>query len=83
MTEGKRKKILNGFIAFVFLFWLLAMLMLASGCTRTIYIPYGEPVRLRETVKDAKVWVLDEDGEPVKGRIDLHEGWFAGPHTDN
>jgi len=36
-------------------------------------------VRLRETVTDAKVWVKDADGEPVAGKMDLPEGWYALP----
>jgi len=53
---------------------------LLTGCaTRTIYVPDGTPVRLRETVRDAKVWVLDKDGNPVPGRMDLPEGWYALP----
>jgi hypothetical protein len=50
-----------------------------AGCTRTIYVPHGTPVRLRETVKDVKVWVKDADGEPVAGRMDIYEGWYALP----
>ena len=62
--------------------FLLPILMLA-GCTRTIYVPHGTPVRLRETVKDVKVWVKDADGEPVAGRMDLYEGWYALPLEEN
>ena len=52
--------------------------ILFSGCVmRTVYVPHGTPVRLRETIPQAKVWVKDSQGEPVKGRIDLHEGWFC------
>jgi hypothetical protein len=61
--------------------FLLPIVLLASGagCTRTIYVPHGTPVRLRETVKDVKVWVKDADGQPVAGRMDLYEGWYALP----
>lgn len=61
--------------------FLLPILLLApgAGCTRTVYVPHGTPVRLRETVKDVKVWVKDADGEPVAGRMDLYEGWYALP----
>ena len=53
---------------------------LFSGCaTRTVYVPDGTPVRLRETVRDAKVWVLDSGGKPVPGRMALPEGWYALP----
>jgi len=61
--------------------FLLPILLLA-GCVRTIYVPHGTPVRLRETVKDVKVWVKDAAGEPVAGRMDLAEGWYALPLED-
>ncbi|HOI56121.1 MAG TPA: hypothetical protein PLP01_12785 [Phycisphaerae bacterium] len=63
----------------------LLPILLLTGCgggapfTRTIYVPDGTPVRLRETVKDAKVWVKDADGKPVAGKMDLPEGWYALP----
>jgi hypothetical protein len=59
---------------------LVVVCLLLSGCaTRTIYIPDGTPVRLRMTVRDAKVWVLDKQGQPVPGRMDLPEGWYVLP----
>ena len=64
---------------------LLIPILLLTGCgsgslfTRTIYVPHGTPVRLRETVEDVKVWVKDSGGEPVAGRMDLAEGWYALP----
>lgn len=59
------------------------ILLTASGCgVRTVYVPHGEPVRLRETIEDAKVWVMDEAGKPVPGRMDLPEGWYALPDPD-
>ena len=57
----------------------LLPILLLPGCMRTVYVPHGTPVRLRETVKDVKVWVKDADGEPVPGRMDLYEGWYALP----
>ena len=68
--------------------WLLVVLVLPvllTGCaggspfTRTIYVPHGTPVRLRETARDVKVWVKDESGHAVVGRMDLPEGWYALP----
>ena len=59
--------------------FLLPILLLAGCGARTIYVPHGTPVRLRETVEDVKVWVKDADGEPVAGRMDLPEGWYALP----
>ena len=52
--------------------------VLLGGCfTRTVYVPAGEPVRLRETLHDVKVWVPDASGKPVPGTLDLKEGWYA------
>jgi len=57
---------------------LTLVLVFVAGCgTRTIYVPSGTPVRLRETVRGAKVWVLGADGNPVPGRMDLPEGWYC------
>lgn len=61
------KKIALILIAFVFL----------SGCIKTVYVPYGQAVRLRETIKNAKVWVVTEDGERVPGKMPLYEGWYV------
>ncbi len=58
---------------------LLALLpILLAGCgVRTIYVPHGTPVRLRETITNVKIWVKDADGEPVAGRMDIPEGWYC------
>jgi len=61
---------------------LLLPILFLTGCVRTIYVPHGTPVRLRETVKDVRVWVKDADGVPVAGRMDLYEGWYALPLDD-
>jgi len=52
-----------------------------TGCggVQTIIVPTGEPVRLRQTVKRAKVWVADKDGVEIPGEIDLPEGWWCLP----
>ena len=59
--------------------FLIVVLVLPGCATRTIYVASGEPVRLRETVRGAKVWVLDENGEPVAGVMDLPESWNCLP----
>ena len=59
--------------------FLVAVLALPGCATRTIYVANGEPVRLRETVRNAKVWVLDENGEPTAGVMDLPAGWYCLP----
>jgi hypothetical protein len=63
----------------------LVCMLALSGCgsgapfVRTIYVPDGTPVRLRETIKGAKVWVKDANGQAVPGRMDLPEGWYCLP----
>ncbi|MCE5229023.1 hypothetical protein LLG95_05440 [bacterium] len=59
----------------------LLLVSVASACktTRTIYVPDGEPVRLRESVHGAKVWVPDQAGAWTAGVMDLPEGWYALP----
>ncbi|MBM4019875.1 MAG: hypothetical protein FJ288_16395 [Planctomycetes bacterium] len=57
-----------------------AAALLVAGCgVRTVYVPDGTPVRLRETVRAAKVWILDAQGQPVKAEMDLPEGWYCLP----
>jgi hypothetical protein len=66
---------------------LLLTICSASGCwfqsTRTVYVKDGQPVRIRETIKNAKVWVMGADGNPVAGKMDLAEGWYALPMADD
>ncbi|MFH1022132.1 MAG: hypothetical protein V1809_01945 [Planctomycetota bacterium] len=51
-----------------------------SGCAvRAVMVPVGEPVRLRETVRNAKVWVADKDGKEIPSVVDLPEGWYCLP----
>lgn len=65
--------------------WGTAMLLICFslvlvGCgTRTVYIPDGQPVKLRETLKDVKVWIKTKDGKTEAAVMDIPEGWFAVP----
>lgn len=45
----------------------------------TVYVPDGQAVRLRETVRGVKVWVKTSDGDTVPGKMDLPEGWYCLP----
>ncbi len=58
---------------------ILIVVLILPGCfgSRTVFVPSGEPVRLRETIKGAKIWTLDKDGKPVAGKMDLPEGWYC------
>jgi len=56
---------------------ILISLIFLTGCfERTIYVPDGTPVKLAETVKNVKVWVITEDGKK-KVTMDLPEGHFV------
>jgi len=59
--------------------YILALLLCFafSGCYKTVYVPAGAPVKLRETIRNVKVWVVDDKGDIVPGRIDIKEGWVA------
>lgn len=50
-----------------------------SGCTRTVLVPPGEPVRLRKPIPKAKVWIADKEGKEIPGEVELPEGWYALP----
>jgi hypothetical protein len=52
---------------------------LTAGCaqlTRTIYVPEGDAIKLRETIEDVKVWVKPANQEAVAGKLTLFEGWY-------
>lgn len=69
--------------------WILicaAAFSAAFGCSRakrTVYVPDGSPVRIRATLKNSAVWVMDENGVWIPGVIDIPEGWFALADPDD
>jgi hypothetical protein len=63
-------------------FSLLIFLIGCSGLWKTVYVPHGDAVRLRETVKNVKVWVKTKNGDIVPGKMDLPEGWYCLPLED-
>ena len=67
-------------LTFLFLMILfLLFILFGGGCfTRTVYVPDGQPIMLRQDVRSVKVWALDSKGKPVPGVMDLKEGWFCG-----
>jgi hypothetical protein len=46
-----------------------------------VLVPPGEPVRLRQTIPSAPVWVADAQGRETPGVVDLPEGWYCLPDT--
>jgi len=65
-----------------FSFWICCLCFALVGCgTRTLYIPDGQPVRLRESLKGVKIWVKDAEGNTVATFMDVPEGWFLLPDT--
>lgn len=64
------------------LVWVLVVSSFGAlgGCaTRTIYVPDGKAVQLRQQVRNVRVWVWDKDGKRVAGKMTLPEGWYALP----
>ena len=60
--------------------WLVFTLSLAAcSHTKTILVPTGDPVRIRQTVKGAAVWVPDANGKWIEGTMDLPVGWYCLP----
>lgn len=58
----------------------MLLLALLVGCTtHSVYVPEGSPVRLRQTVDNVDVWILNEQGEPTASVMDLPEGWYVLP----
>ena len=55
----------------------------SSGCfTKTIYVPPGKSVMLRQDVKNVKIWAKDSEGKRVPGKITLKNGWFVVPQLE-
>lgn len=59
--------------------FVMGLIFLLFGCTRIVYVPHGQAVRLRETKRNVKIWVKTKDGDLAAGKIDLPEGWYCLP----
>jgi nitrogen fixation protein len=59
----------------------LLFITLLLGCNRTVYVPNGAVVRLRDDIENVVVWVQTEDGW-VAGKLTIPEGWYCMPLTD-
>lgn len=72
---GKRLKLRALLLAFV-----IVCIIGLTGCSilqaRTVYIPAGDPVQIRENLKGVKVWVF-VDGKRQASKMDIPEGWYA------
>ena len=61
--------------------WVVLIALFVQGCqwlspsVRTVYIPEGDAVMLRQDIK-ADIWAWPEPtGDPVAGNVELQEGW--------
>ncbi len=77
--QPELKKRLRGRVRQTWAAIVLCMLFIPGCANHTILVPEGEPVRLRETIRNAKVWVMDANGKPTAGKMDLPAGWFCLP----
>lgn len=54
------------------------------GCSQTgVYIPDGQAVQLRQSVKNAPVWVKTKNGKHEPATMNLPEGWYCLPDDDD
>jgi hypothetical protein len=60
----------------------MALFALCGCWTRTIYVPAGKTVRLRQDIPGVKIWAKDAEGKLTPGVLDLREGWYIGPRDD-
>ena len=57
-------------------------ILFCPGCfTKTVYVPDGKAVRLRQDIT-ADVWVLDAKNQPVAGKMVLKNGWWVLPDPE-
>ena len=76
--KTKQKRMVGKFRLIISL--LIAVSIIAcAGMYTTIYVPHGDAVRLRETVKNVKVWIKTKEGEIIPGKMDLPAGWYCLP----
>lgn len=62
---------------------LLSVVLPFSGCSsQAVYVPDGKAVMLREKIEGAKVWVKTEGGQTIPAEMDLPEGWYCLPDTE-
>ena len=75
--KNKLKQKVRRLWAFALIF---SLALFSSGCVKTvaIYVPDGEPVRLREPIKNAKVWVM-VDGQMQATIMTIPDGWYCLP----
>lgn len=58
---------------------LMCLSLILVGCgTRTVYVPDGTPVKIRESIV-VKVWVKTKEGDIIATEIKAREGWFILP----
>lgn len=86
MKKAKTFKELHEWTDRLLTYFLLSLLLFIvivfSGCSalaphvRTIYVPEGDAIMLRQDVKDVDIWAKPADSPPVAGNMDLEEGWF-------
>lgn len=60
---------------------LLALLLFGCAGTKAVYIPDGQAVRVRGTIKETGVWVRTEEGEVAPAEMDIPDGWYCLPYN--
>jgi len=61
----------------IILLFFIALLL--AGCTmftKTVYVPQGDAVKLRETIEKVDVWIKPANTDPIAGNMTIYEGWY-------
>lgn len=58
---------------------ILCLSLALVGCgTRTVYVPDGTPLKIREDIM-VKVWVITKEGETIATEVLVKAGWYTLP----
>lgn len=74
---GLRKKSRNNGVTMLKVVALfLVLIFIGCATTDVVYVPPGDAVKLRETLKGVKVWIKTTEKITLPGKTDLYEGWY-------
>ena len=59
----------------------LTIILLGCSGTKAVYVPDGQAVRVRGTIKETGVWVRTANGEIEPAEMDIPDGWYCLPYN--
>lgn len=75
-TGLKKRSKTNGKTAIKLIAAFTVFLIIGCATTDVVYVPPGDAVKLRETVKGVKVWIKTTEKITLPGKTDLMNGWY-------